>query len=240
MFDEKVINISEMEALILCGGYGTRFQSVSKTVPKGMAPIKGRPFLDLLVDNLKSKGVRRFVFAVSHLRNAIIENFKNRKDINVTFSIEEKPLGTGGAIKNACKYISSDPFLVLNGDSLCQFDLNSLVNFHQDSKSELSLVLCRTESTDDYGNVLLDKFNRIMDFQEKNSDSSIGIVSAGIYLMNQSVFSMLPDKSNFSLEIDFFQKKILSNKFYGMLSDGKLLDIGTSERYEYANKTDIF
>ncbi len=215
------------DAVILCGGKGERLQSVVSDKPKVLAEVNGQPFLEILVANLKRFGFQRFILSVGYKREAIIDYFKNRKEI--VFSEEKTALGTGGGLKKARSLIKSDTFLALNGDSFCALDFNEFFSFHQQKKSLLSIVLTKSLEVKDYGTVTLDDSGRIKSFQEKIEGNSVRLVNAGIYLMQKEIFSQMPEKSAFSLEYDFFPKVKSS---FGYITSAKLYDIGTPERYQ--------
>src|SRR5690349_21298843 len=111
--------LGAIDAAILCGGKGTRLQPVISDLPKGLAPVRGRALLDILVEDLVAQGLRRIILCVGHMKEQIISHFSGRRDADFLFSEETAPLGTGGAVKNAAEFIRSDPFLVMNGDSMC-------------------------------------------------------------------------------------------------------------------------
>ncbi len=225
----------QTDAVILCGGFGTRLRSVVSDVPKGLARIGGRPFLDILVDHLKGYGLRRFVFCVGYLKEQVVEHFQSRgatePDTEYAYSEENEPLGTGGALTNARKKFVNESLLVLNGDSFCDADLAAFAESHADREAELSIVLYRNEETGDYGTVDIDAEQRLTAFREKQYQSGGGLINAGIYLMPRALVDAMPP-APFSLEKDFFPNVIGGRRSYGFLTDAPVLDIGTPERYE--------
>ena len=226
------MKISECDCIILCGGLGKRLQGVVSDVPKVMAQVNGRPFLDYLVEYLKSQRFERIVLCTGYKAD-LVEKYYREHDFGVTidFSTENKPLGTGGAVRNAQAIISSDPFFVLNGDSFCSADFQAFFDFHKNKKSLASLLVSRVQKGKDFGCLRLDEECQIVDFQEKNEGSGERLVNAGIYCFNQEVFSCMPDKKTFSLENDLFPS-LLGNRFYGHRVDREFMDIGTPQRYE--------
>ena len=133
---------SKIDVAILCGGFGKRLQRVVKDIPKPMAKIKHRPFLSILIDFIASYGFRRFILCTGYKAD-IIEGYYSQRynNLSIEFSREEKPLGTGGAIKNAENYIKSSPFLVVNGDSFCKINLREFVSFHFKKDSLISIAV---------------------------------------------------------------------------------------------------
>ena len=227
--------LSEMDVVILCGGLGKRLRSVVSGEPKVIAKIGDKAFLDILIDNLLMEGFKNVILCVGYLKEQIKNHYGKNYDYSITFSEEEEPLGTGGALKNAEPLIISNPFMVMNGDSFCNVDFGSFVDFHILKEALLSIVLVRSNTAEDYGSVTLDDSQRITDFNEKIADGSRSgnIINAGVYLMEKDVFSFMPEQNTFSLEYELFPK-IVNNRCYGFLTEGEFIDIGTPERYEKA------
>lgn len=228
-------NLKEVDVLILCGGLGKRLRPCVNDRPKVLAEIGGRPFLEILISNLLRYGFKNIILSVGYMREEIKKYFGNKKMGRLIFSEEEIPLGTGGAVKKAETLIKSSPFLVINGDSICKVDFGKFYDFHINKKAIMSMVLARSEASNDYGLITLDASNRITSFREKAVEVKDGLISAGIYLMQKDIFSYMPDKSCFSLECDFFPK-IIKKDCYGFLSNNKLIDIGTPGRYKKAKQ----
>ena len=220
------------DAVILCGGLGTRLRPVSGDLPKALVPFAGRPFIDILVESLLPFGFRRFVLCVGYHSEKIRKHF-GRRDYEVVFSEESEPLGTGGALKNARPHIISSPFLLLNGDSLCPTDLNSFRDFHEKKGGLLSIVLARPLSENDYGMIDLNGEGRILAFREKDGMQKEHFINAGLYLMDHRVFDLMPEALKFSLETDLIPS-LLPQGCYGYITDGELIDIGSPERYHRA------
>ena len=148
------ISIDTIDVVILAGGLGKRLRTLVSDRPKPMADIRGRPFLDILINYVSSYEFRRIILCTGHMGSLVREHYqKVTNDIEILFSEEKEPLGTGGAIKNAKALIQSNPFLVMNGDSFCAADLGSFVDFHKKMNALLSIVLTYSETTEDYGSV---------------------------------------------------------------------------------------
>ena len=221
-----VINI---DVVILCGGLGSRLRKISGDLPKALMPFAGRPFINVLIDFLLPFGFRRFVLCVGHLRDKFREHF-SACDYEIVFSEEVEPLGTGGAVKNAQPHIATSPFLLVNGDSLCQADLREFREFHMRKPAVLSIVLCRPFSENAYGMVEVDREDRIVAFREKGEVREGSFINAGIYLAERRIFELMPQVPCFSLERDLIPA-ILPHGCYGFITDAELIDIGTPERY---------
>lgn len=229
---DKETIFKNIDALVLCGGQGTRLRPVISDKPKILAEIRGKPFIEILLDNLASHGFRRIIFGVGHLKEQIIEYFQTRprNDFLIEFSKEETPLGTGGAIKKAKPLIKSDHFLAMNGDCLFSVDFEKFYQNHLDRKALLSMVLSKTADVSSCcGKVVLAADNKIASFNEKRD-----LANAGIYFMRKDIFDFMPLDDFFSLEYDFFPK--ILDYSYGFVSDEEFIDIGTPERYQKANR----
>lgn len=227
-----------IDVIILCGGEGRRLGAVLGGRPKPMMEVNNRPFLDIIIDYVASFGFGRFVLCIGYRGDSIREYYNSKREnlLEIVFSQEEKLLGTAGAIKNAQGYIKSNPFLALNGDSLCQIDLNKFINFHIDTKALFSLVLSRDSDRNDCGRVGLDKTGKVDSFSEKMfSKSEDSLINAGIYLLDRSIFSRIPANNNCSMEYEIFPW-LIDRGLYGFVTDEKLIDIGTPERYEQAKQ----
>ena len=229
-----MFSLSKIDVVILCGGFGKRLQNVVKDIPKPMAKIKRRPFLDILIDFIASYGFRRFILCTGYKADIIERYYRQRSDnLTIKFSREEKPLGTGGAIKNAENYIKSSPFLVANGDSFCKINLKEFVDFHFKKDAFISIAVTNTDICDDYGVITINGLQRIVEFDEKAKGYKNRLINAGVYLLQREVFSLMPKKDNFSIENDFFPKVIKKN-LYAFETQESLMDIGTPERYKKA------
>lgn len=227
---------SKIDLLILCGGTGTRLQSLAMDRPKPMVDINGRPFLDILIDHLMKFSISRIIFCLG-FRGDIIKRYytDNSCPFDAVFSQESRPMGTAGAIKNAQNLVKSDPFIVVNGDSFCPIDLNELITFHNRKNAEYTIALTSAASGADYGTVLLNGSLKVRSFNEKSAISDGGLVNAGIYLLGKKVFNLIEANKRSSLEYDIFPA-IVGERFYGYATDKELTDIGTPERYEIAKR----
>lgn len=226
-------DLKEIDVVILCGGLGTRLRPVVSDRPKVLAKIGEQTFLDILIDHLTKQGFKNIILCVGYLKGQIKNHFDYEKDYNIMFSEEKDPLGTGGALKKARSLIKSNPFMVMNGDSICKIDFHKFYDFHVTKKALLSMALVRTKAAQDFGSVIINDSQRITSFMEKVVSKDECLINAGIYLMQKDVFSYMPDENRFSLEYDFFPK-LIEDKCFGFIINSELIDIGTPERYEKA------
>ena len=224
------------QAIILAGGLGTRLRSVVSEVPKCMAPVVGKPFLHYVIAHLQNNAIESFIFSVGYKSESIINFVKNNyAGINYQFSVEEEPLGTGGAVKLALQKTSEKNVLVCNGDTLFNVNISELDNFHLQHNSDCTLCLKPMNNFDRYGVVELDDTNLIVSFKEKQFYES-GLINGGVYALNAETFinKNLPEK--FSFEKDYLEKFVKEEKMFGLIQDAYFIDIGIPEDYERAQK----
>ena len=223
--------------LILCGGEGRRLRQISGRFPKPMVRIGRKVFLDIIIDYLKGFGFKRIILGTGYRAKFIRKYYSEHKvpGIELIFSEEKKPLGTGGAVKKAKRLIKSEFFFVLNGDTFSKFKVGRFIKFYQQKKAKLLILLRRAVINKDYGAITIDKRSKITSFNEKNVSTRVNFVNGGVYLFSKSVFSQMPNKSKFSLEFDFFPRMV-GKGLYGYKESGFFIDIGIPERYFIAKK----
>jgi D-glycero-alpha-D-manno-heptose 1-phosphate guanylyltransferase len=224
-----------MDAIILAGGFGTRIKELFPDIPKPLIPINEVPFLDLLIKQLSLlKWIDRVILAVGYKAECIQEHYQKRKPhLPIEFSIEIKPLGTGGALKQAFKKVLSDQVLVLNGDSYLEFELQKLKEKHLEMSADATLGFIKVNNTKRFGALDIDEENgKVNRFEEKNVEISHGYINGGIYLFKKMLFQeyIIPEQS-FSLEKDLFPLVASRGKLFGVLCDKTFIDIGTKDSY---------
>ena len=218
-----------MEAIILAGGFGTRLSMVVSDVPKPMAPINGRPFLEYLLDDLNEKGINRVILAVGYKKEIIKSHFKEKyKNIDIIYSDEDIPLGTGGAIKKALTLAKDEDIFIINGDTFFDVDLKEMYQFHKKNSSKLTLAIKGMEKFDRYGSLILEE-DRIIKFEEKKYNDK-GYINGGIYLINKELLNE-KEKESFSFEKEILENENLKIEKYGYKSEGYFIDIGIPEDY---------
>ncbi len=232
-------NISEkVDVIILAGGLGTRLREVVSDVPKVMAPINGRPFLDILLNFLnKWDCIGRVIIAVGYMAHKIINEYKNSDDYNfkILFSEEKELLGTGGAIKRALKYAGTDNILALNGDTYIDVNLKDFIEFHKSKNADITIVLKEVENASRYGLVQINDDNKVISFSEKQSASESVYINAGMYVFKRRLFDSIEDGKVLSLEKELLPV-FLERLVYGYITDRKFIDIGVPESYKLSNK----
>ncbi|EAL7758833.1 D-glycero-D-manno-heptose 1-phosphate guanosyltransferase [Campylobacter coli] len=214
-----------MQAIILCGGLGTRLKSVIKDIPKPMAPINDKPFLEFIFEYLKKQGIKEVILAVSYKYEVIKEYFKDEfLGIKIKYSIEKEPLGTGGAIKEALKIIKNETY-VLNGDTFFGIDLSKL----KLNGSKICLALKQMNDFDRYGTVNVNEQGFVISFEEKIFKKQ-SLINGGIYLLTKDIFNEFDLEKKFSFE-EFLQENYKTLKIQTQIFDDYFIDIGIPEDY---------
>lgn len=225
-----------MEAIVLAGGFGKRLAHVVKDVPKPMADINGKPFMEYVMEYLAKQGVTRVVLAVSYKKEIIMDYFRNEyRGMEIVYSVEETPLGTGGGIKKAFEYANESEVFILNGDTLFDVDLNSMKYFHTEKGADITIASKLMHNFERYGTLEIDGTEgRILSFIEKTPQAS-GYINGGVYLINKSSMNVV-NMETFSFEKDFMEDKSLGLDIYAYISDGYFIDIGILEDYTRAKE----
>lgn len=222
-----------MEAIILCGGKGTRLGNLTEDIPKPMLPINGKPFLEYQVEKLLMSGVKKIIFSCGYKWEKIHSYFGNHDYF--VYVTEDKPLGTAGAVRNCLDHIEGPNVLIVNGDTFCDMELRLFIqkNFNE----QIAISLSRVQEPNDYGAVLIGRNDLVLAFLEKPKAPRIGnYVSNGIYLINKNIIKMITKDKEISLETNIFPRFTRSNWVQGYCTDSKFIDIGTPERYMIAQE----
>ncbi len=230
--------MKKIDAVVLAGGLGTRLRGVVPELPKALAPVNNKPFLDIILSSLSEwECIEKVVIAVGYMADKIIERYRDtsRYNFKILFSVEEELLGTGGAIKKVLPQTETDNVLVLNGDSYVEIDLCDLVKKHMETSASMTIVLRNVENASRYGRVKLNSDNRIVCFEEKAPELSKGYINAGMYLIKRKLFDDVKDNNVISLEKELLPVFIRKG-VYGYISCGKFIDIGIPETYKIADK----
>jgi D-glycero-alpha-D-manno-heptose 1-phosphate guanylyltransferase len=220
-----------MEAIILAGGFGTRLRSVVSDVPKPMAPVAGRPFLELLLRSLKTKGITRAILSVGYMSEVITSHFQECEvGIDLEYEVESMPLGTGGAIAAALPHVTGDHVFVFNGDTYLDLDLSRVAAMWPGDHSPI-IVARSVPDTERFGALELAN-GRISHFLGGGRKGA-GAVNAGCYLIPSDIFAgaSLPDA--FSFEQDFLGRRPPMS-LRAFLLNGQFIDIGVPEDYQRA------
>ncbi|MFY0518397.1 nucleotidyltransferase family protein [Lysinibacillus sp. UGB7] len=224
-----------MDAIILAGGFGTRLRSVVSDVPKPMAPVANKPFLSYLLQYLSNYEIENVVLCTGY-KHEVIENYFSTdfQNINIKYSIEETPLGTGGAIKKALQLIESEEILILNGDTLFNVDLSEFIHQHLTSNADISIALKQLTSYDRYGSVIMSG-NKVVGFEEKKYKDD-GYINGGIYIVNKGILDNFNLPKTFSFEKEILESRLNELDVNGYKSSSYFIDIGIPEDYEKSQK----
>lgn len=219
------------EAVILAGGFGTRLSHVVSDVPKPMAPVYGKPFLCYVLDRLVNAGIRRIVLATGY-KHEVIESWfgPEYRGAEIVYSHEDTPLFTGGAIRQAARLLTSEDFVVLNGDTLFDIDFGKLYEFHASHSANLTVALRHVDDTSRYGAVQCAD-NRIVAFHEKTDSHGAGDINGGIYAINRAWLMNQDLPTKFSFEKELMQPLAGAEGFYGLSFNTYFIDIGVPEDY---------
>jgi NDP-sugar pyrophosphorylase family protein len=225
--------LADITAVVLAGGLGTRLRSAVADRPKVLAPVHGRPFITYLLDRLIDAGVKRAVLCTGYRADMVEETLGPRyRTLELAYSVESSPLGTGGALRLALPHVASDPILVLNGDSFFEADLPAFRAAHAAGGMAASLLLAAVADVARYGAASIDGAGRVTRFVEKGAVSGPGLINAGIYLFAREVLEAIPE-GEVSLERDLFPRLIAAG-LRGVPGAGRFIDIGIPDDYRAA------
>lgn len=222
-----------MEAIVLAGGLGTRLKNKVQGVPKPMASVGGRPFLEILLNQLGRSGCTRVILSIGHLHNVIENHFGTAwRGIGIGYSIENAPLGTGGAIRASLTHAREENVLILNGDTYLHADYAGMMGFHANQSEQMTIAVTQQPEVARYGGVILDD-DRIAGFEEKGRTGP-GWINAGAYVLSRHIAwpPSLPER--FSFESDFLAPEIGRLRPAAFKVDGFFLDIGVPEDLDRA------
>ena len=226
---------SDTKAVLLVGGLGTRLRSVVQGTPKPMAVVGERPFLELLVRQLRYQDIRRLVMCTGYRAQEIEHDLGDGHswDVTIEYSREPEALGTAGAVKFAEPFLREvSDFLVMNGDSFMEMDFRQLICFHRKSGGIATMAVFRTRNEMRYGTVQVRPDGVVSGFAEKTNADPNGLVNAGVYVFSRRILEHIPEGPS-SLERDAFPK-LLTQGVYAFEQRGVFIDIGTPEDYARA------
>lgn len=221
-----------MTAVILAGGLGTRIQHLLPGVPKPMAPVAGRPFLEWVVRYLAKQGIQRVILSTGYLTGVIENHFEKQpvRGVRIQCVAEAEPLGTGGGFLHAIKQSGETAplWLVLNGDSLVFANLALAAAPFSDAQVSGVVVGRAVPDASRYGTLAIGKSGELLRFEEKRPGA--GVINSGVYLLRNSLLAEFPAKSPLSFERDVFPNLISRGfRLQSVVTDAPFLDIGTPE-----------
>ncbi len=232
-----------MKAVIMAGGFGTRIQPLTSSIPKPMIPLFNRPIMLHIVELLKKHDITDLVMLLYHQPFVIKNFFRDGADfgVKITYVTPLQDMGTAGAVKAAEKYLD-ERFLVISGDLLTDFNLKKVIDFHNDNKAMATITLTSVKDPLQFGVVITDKERRITQFLEKPGWGEVisDTINTGIYVLEPEIFNYIPEGENFDFSQDLFPQ-MLANKdpLFGFPAKGYWRDIGNTDSYREAHH-DIF
>jgi D-glycero-alpha-D-manno-heptose 1-phosphate guanylyltransferase len=230
----------DFPAILLAGGFGTRLRSAVPDLPKPLAPVQGRPFITYLLDQLVDAGWTRAIICLHYHAEKMIETLGPRyRSLELEYSVETDPVGTGGAFRLALTKVDAPRYLVMNADSYCHVALGDFVAFHLAHGCPASLVSINVEDTARYGALKLAADGRIVALAEKNGTHQPGPINGGIYLVENAPAKSIPEGRPVSLEREIFPLW-LEKGFMAWRTSAAFIDIGVPESFTQAQSMGIF
>lgn len=222
--------LDDVEAVVLVGGTGTRLRPLTLSAPKPMLPTAGVPFLAHLLSRIRAAGVRRVVLGTSYLAETFAAHFGDGVvlGLELEYVVEDRPLGTGGAIRNVAEHLTTENVLVFNGDVLCGTDLNAVVDTHRCAGADVTLHLVRVPDPRAYGCVPTDADGRVLEFLEKVEDPPTDQINAGCYVFRRRVIDSIPPGRPVSVERETFPELLAAgSRVCGHVDNAYWRDMGT-------------
>jgi D-glycero-alpha-D-manno-heptose 1-phosphate guanylyltransferase len=224
-----------MQAIVLAGGLGTRLRGVVPDLPKPMAPVAGRPFLAWILDELVKARFERVVLAVGYRHEAVEGHFgASYRGMPLAYSVEDRPLGTGGAIRLAADSGVGMPVFVLNGDTFLDLDYTAMLAAHERGGETMSMAVCRVADAGRYGALDIEA-GHVRGFQEKGRGGP-GVINAGAYVLSADVVQRIPRDEPFSFEQQLLMPQVAALRPAAFPAGGLFIDIGVPEDYERAQR----
>lgn len=221
-----------MKALILCGGLGTRLNSHKTGKPKSLIDVAGKPLLLYILENLWRHDIHDIRLCLGFGAEKIIK-FIKENGLDIEYLVEDKPLGTGGALKFASRDID-DFFMAINGDIITNANLTEFIKYHQESTHTYKILSYYIENSKDFGFLKTDQ-NTVLRFEEKPTKPKSGYINAGFYILHRKAFD-ITNQENFSIERDIFPQLAKGGKLQHFIHRGFWIDVGTFDRLNLAHK----
>lgn len=229
-----------MKAIIIAGGMGTRLRPLTYNTPKPIVSLANRPFILHQIDLLRKFGITDIILNLHYLSDNIKNIFEDesKMGVKISYSMENDPLGTCGAVKNAEEFFDDKPMLVFNGDILTDINLGKMIQFHEEKKAKVTIALTHVENPTIYGLVITDKDSRVLEFREKPTWEQVVVntVNAGIYIVDPSIFKEVPKGKPYSFERQLYPSLLeQKERVFGFNTDAYWMDIGDPAKYLQAH-----
>ncbi len=223
-----------MKAVIMAGGEGTRLRPLTCTLPKPMAKILGKPVIEYIFDLLCINGVTDAAVTLGYMPHIVEKKYEyGYKNLNLEFIKEEEPLGTAGCVKNAAKNFK-EPFVVISGDAICDFDLEKIMQYHKSSSAKITIVATDAHDPREYGVIKVGEHNRVVGFIEKPSwNQAIStLANTGVYIINPECLDLIPNGKKYDFASDLFPLMLERElPVFCYHTDRYWCDIGNTEAY---------
>ncbi len=228
-----------MKVIILVGGEGTRLRPLTYSIVKSMVPVINRPFIEHVILKLAAHGINDIVLAMGYKPDSIFSYFKDGAGagIKLTYSLEEKPLGTAGAVKHAAQHVD-DTFFVLNGDTFSDIDYTEMLQLHRRNKAMATIALTRVEDPTLFGVVETGPEGRVTAFIEKPARDQVTShwINAGVYILEPAVLDYIPDNEFYMFEKGVFPALLAKGApVYSYASQAYWIDVGRPSQYHRLN-----
>lgn len=232
---EGRLKSSNIQAVILAGGLGTRLRPYTFALPKPMLPLGPKPIMEHIVDWLKEYGITDIVVSTGYLGKMLQQYFGDGSDMGtkITWATSPHPLGTAGQLKAAEAKIRGR-FVCVYGDALLNFDLRKAIDFHGAKKAIVTMVLMKYSTEMKYGFMETDKNGRLTEWKEKPTFT--GYINVGCYVMEKSFLKYIPPGRVYEMNYAFNEAKKHAAGLYAVRVDGSFLDIGDRKSYVSANE----
>lgn len=229
-----------MKAIVMAGGEGTRLKSVTRDTPKPMALLAGKPVLEHILGLLRRSGVRQVCLTLRYRPECIRDYFGDgsRLGLELSYRVEEAPLGTAGGVRACADFYGGEDFLVLSGDAVCTFDLKALMEAHKRSGAAATMALYSRETPLQYGTVLTGRDGRVLSFIEKPDWSHVvsDLVNTGIYALSPETMDFVPEGQPCDFARELFPSLLAAEKpILGLPMEGYWNDIGTPRAFFQCN-----
>ena len=223
------------KAIILAGGYGTRLRPLTYTIAKSMVPLVNKPVIEYIVDYLVGYGLKDIVITTNYLREHVIDYFKERRDIKLSYPEEPSPLGTAGSVKNA---EIEETSLIIQGDNITDIDLRKVMKFHEAHGKLVTIVLLPVRDPSSFGIAEIEADGRIKNFKEKplREECFSNLANTGLYVIEPEVMKYIPEGSSFDFSKDLFPMLVGKKEIYGCIVKGFWADVGSPEGYMEASR----
>jgi len=225
-----------MKAVVMAGGFGTRIQPLTNSIPKPMLPVVNKPMMEHIIRSLKSAGIEEFVLLLYFMPEVIMDYFKDGKKLGITihYVVPNDDYGTAGAVKCAQEYLKDDSFIIVSGDLVTDFDFKHIIQYHHDKHSSLTIALTPVENPLDFGVVIAGSNGKIEKFLEKPSWGEVfsDTINTGIYIIEPDILDWIPNEKNYDFGKDLFPALMNGDvTLWGCTVKGYWRDVGNPQSY---------